>query len=60
LQGHYAEYRRAVQDNSSTGIAKVIEKFKRSNRKFPKCTEGYILLAQVRLPTISKWDFIAK
>jgi len=47
MQGHYAEYRRAVQGQSSTGIAKVIEKFKRDTRKFPKCTEASILLAQV-------------
>lgn len=49
VQGHYAEYRKAVQGGSMTGIAKVIEKFKRDIRKFPKCSESYVLLAQVRL-----------
>ncbi|XP_054263982.1 mitochondrial import receptor subunit TOM70-like [Macrosteles quadrilineatus] len=47
MQGYYAQYRRAVQQNSSSGIAKVIEKFKRGIRKFPACSEAYALLAQV-------------
>uniref|UniRef100_A0A1B6KVG2 Uncharacterized protein n=2 Tax=Graphocephala atropunctata TaxID=36148 RepID=A0A1B6KVG2_9HEMI len=47
MQGHYAHYRQAVSQNSMSGITKVIEKFKRDLRKFPKCTEAYILLAQI-------------
>jgi len=47
MQGHYAQYRQAVQQGSMSGIAKVIEKFKRDIRKFPKCSEGPVLLAQV-------------
>lgn len=47
MQGLYADYRNCVQQESMTGIAKVIEKFKRAIKKFPKCTESYVLLAQV-------------
>ncbi|KAG8269761.1 Mitochondrial import receptor subunit TOM70 [Homalodisca vitripennis] len=47
MQGHYAHYRQAVSQNSMSGINRVIEKFKRDLRKFPKCTEAYILLAQI-------------
>lgn len=47
MQGLYADYRNSVQQGSMTGIAKVIEKFKRAIKKFPKCTESYVLLAQV-------------
>lgn len=47
MQGHYAQYRFAVKQSSITGVAKIIEKFKRDIRKFPKCVEGYVLLAQV-------------